>query len=148
LAGLILVGLLAAAAVVEYVVNPPEEAGPALYADATLAEDTVQVTLPGGTPNTIDVVISYGNGREAVLTDVVVILRPMSGAMVCCGAEETPEGLLFRVGDLGPYASGELELEIYFTATGSRIVQPTIRSNEVPAHRGDAQTVNVVPARP
>jgi hypothetical protein len=24
----------------------------------------------------------------------------------------------------------------------------TIRSNEVPAHRGDAQTVNVVPARP
>jgi tRNA A-37 threonylcarbamoyl transferase component Bud32 len=148
LAGLILVGLLIVAAVVQYVLNPPEDEGPALYADATLAEDTVQVTVPGETPNTIGVLISYGNGREAVLTDVVVILRPMSGAMVCCGAEETPEGLLFRVGDLGPYASGELELEIYFTATGSRIVQPTIRSNEVPAHRGDAQTVNVVPARP
>ena len=83
-----------------------------------------------------------------MLTDVVVILRPMKDGVICCGAEETPDGLLFRVGDLGPYASGELELELYFTSTGSRIVQPTVRSNERPAYRGGAQTVNVVPARP
>lgn len=78
----------------------------------------------------------------------VVILRPMKDAKVLDGlAEETADGLLFRIGDLGPYASGELEFELYFTSAGSRIVQPSIRSKEVPAYRGDAQTVNVTPAR-
>ena len=62
-------------------------------------------------------------------------------------AEDTAEGLLFRIGDLGPYASGELEFEIYFTSAGSRILQPTIRSKELPAYRGTAQTVNVTPVR-
>ncbi len=148
LGGLILVGLLIAAAVVQYVLNPPEEEGPALYAGATLAEDTVEVTAAGGVPNVINVLVSYTNGRDAVLTDVVVILRPMKDAKVLEGdAEDTVDGLVFRVGDLGPYASGELEFELYFTSTGSRIVQPTIRSKELPAYGGDAHTVNVVPAR-
>jgi tRNA A-37 threonylcarbamoyl transferase component Bud32 len=148
LAGLIVVGLLIAAGVVQYVLIPPADEGPALYADAVLEETTVEATVDEDTPNTIYVVVNYGNGRDAVLTDVVVILRPMKDAKVVDGlAEETADGLLFRIGDLGPYASGELEFELYFTSTGSRIVQPTIRSKEVPAYRGDAQTVNVTPAR-
>jgi serine/threonine-protein kinase len=149
LAGLILIGLVIAAGIVEYVLNPPEDPGPALYVDATLSDDTVGATSAGGVPDTIDVVVNYGNGRDAVLTDVVVILRPMKDAKVLDGdAEDTAEGLLFRIGDLGPYASGELEFELYFTSTGSRIVQPTIRSKELPAFRGGAQTVNVGPVRP
>lgn len=148
LAGLIVVVLLIAAGVVQYVLNPPVDEGPALYADATLEETTIEATLSEDMPNTIYVVVNYGNGRDAVLTDVVVILRPMKDAKVLDGvAEETADGLLFRIGDLGPYASGELEFELYFTSTGSRIVQPSIRSKEVPAYRGDAQTVNVTPAR-
>ncbi len=148
LAGLILVALLVAAGVVQYVLNPPVDEGPALYADATLEEDTVETTVSEDEPNTIYVVVSYGNGREAVLTDVVVILRPMKDAKVLDGlAEDTGEGLLFRIGDLGPYASGELEFELYFTSAGSRILQPTIRSNELPAYRGTAQTVSVTPVR-
>ena len=148
LGGLIAVGLLLAAGVVLYVLNPPVDEGPALYADATLEETTVEATVDENTPNTIHVVVNYGNGRDAVLTDVVVILRPMKDAKVLDGlAEETADGLLFRIGDLGPYASGELEFELYFTSTGSRIVQPSIRSKEVPAYRGAAQTVNVTPTR-
>ena len=149
LAGLILIGLVIAAGIVEYVLNPPEDPGPALYVGATLSDVTVGATSPGGVPDTITVVVNYGNGRDAVLTDVVVVLRPMKDAKVLDGdAEDTPEGLLFRIGDLGPYASGELEFELYFTSTGSRIVQPTIRAKELPAFRGDAQTVNVGPVRP
>ena len=145
LAGLILIGLLIAAGIVQYALNPPEDPGPALYVGATLSDVTVGATPAGGVPDTIDVVVNYGNGRDAVLTDVVVILRPMKDANVLDGdAEDTSEGLLFRIGDLGPYASGELEFELYFTSTGSRIVQPTIRAKELPAFRGDAQTVNVV----
>jgi len=146
--GLLLVGLLIAAAVVQYVLYPPVEEGPALYVDASLSEYTVVATV-GDVPNTISVVVSYGNGRETVLTDVIVVLRPMKDARVeGAKAEDTAEGLLFRVGDLGPYASGEIAFELYFTSTGSRIVEPTIRSNELSAYRGSAQTVNVVPARP
>ncbi len=149
LGGLLVVGLFIAAAVAQYVLNPPVEEGPALHVDATLTDATVGVTVSGDDPDTIGVLVTYSNGRDAVLTEVVVILRPMKDARVVGGeAEDTADGLLFRVGDLGPYASGELEFELYFTTTGSRIVQPSIRSTELPAYRGSAQTVNVVPSRP
>lgn len=49
---------------------------------------------------------------------------------------------------LDPMPAEQLAFKLYFTSTGSRIVQPTIRSNELPAYLGGAQTVNVVPARP
>ena len=147
--GIVVVGLLVAAAVTQYVFYPPAEEARPLSVYATVSDEIVEVTATDDEPNTINVLLSYSNGRDAVLTDVVVILRPMRDAHIeGADVEDTAEGLLFRVGDLGPYASGELEFELYFTSTGSRIVEPTIRSNEVTAYRGEARTVNVVPVRP
>jgi hypothetical protein len=149
IAGGAVVLLLAAAAAYVAFVPPAEEIGPPASVDVEIDRPQVEVTRPGGPPIPVVVTVTFGNGRDAVLSDVVIVFRPMKDVgVVDATPEETPDGLAFHVGDLGPWAGGELKLAFYFTSLGSRVIQATIKANELEPITGDAETVSVVAAPP
>jgi len=126
-----------------------EPEGPPIYVDVSLSTDSVAMGHGGARSEAVEVTIDYGNGREAVLTDVVIVLRPMRDALpepISGGIhpERSEEGILLSVGDLGPWAGGQIKFLVTFGSPGSRIVQASIRANELPATTSDTETINVV----
>ena len=147
--GAIAAAVLVVAGTAAYVLTREPEAPP-LSIDIELGVNTILVAS-GTNPSKVPVTITYSNNRDALLTDVVITLRPMRDARVLEASMETREtasGFEFVVGDVGPWARGTLGFSLTFSSTGSRVVQATVRSKELTAgFTTDAQTVNVTPAQ-
>jgi tRNA A-37 threonylcarbamoyl transferase component Bud32 len=144
--GLLLVG----GTVASYLLTREPEA-PALSVSVSVDDDAVLLTTDSDEPEVVTATVNYSNNRDALLTDVKITLRPMNGAFVVdsdADVEETPNGIVFDLGDIGPWAGGAVTVDLAFTAPGSRVVQATITANELPTpFTSNADTISVVGTR-
>jgi tRNA A-37 threonylcarbamoyl transferase component Bud32 len=128
-----------------------EPESPPLSVSVVVDDDVVLLTTDVDEPEVVTVTVNYSNNRDALLTDVKITLRPMNGAFVDdsdTDVEETPNGIVFDLGDIGPWAGGAVTVDLAFTAPGSRVVQATITAKELPTgFTSNADTISVVGSR-
>jgi hypothetical protein len=144
--GLFLVG----GTIASYLLTREPEAPP-VSVSVSVDDDAVLLTTDVDEPEIVTVTVNYSNNRDAVLTDVKITLRPMNGAFVDdsdTDVEETPNGIVFDLGDIGPWAGGAVTVDLAFTTPGSRVVQATITAKELPTpFTSNADTISVVGTR-
>jgi hypothetical protein len=146
LIGLVLVG----GTVASYLLTREPEAPP-ISVSVQVDTNAVVVTTDPDDPQTVTVTINYSNNRDALFTNVVVLLRPMTGASIDSADAQsrvTPNGIEFALGDIGPYAGGAINVDLTFATAGSRVVQATISAKELTTPSvSNTETVSVVAPR-